>query len=338
MDFFFRKHLPRHALDGGVGSESFKVNSQPTKPLLSFWSRNRLERSVGEVIVGTNDVLKKRSSFEKASLGLAVCYEEVIVIEGRNFPALQQCIPLLFEILKFWNSADEGFVVNGHLLKFTSHELIKQKFLTGLLNRGDEIKWKIYLVLQNVTNEEVEQLGADLNALQNQKILPDDDVIFQSGNIVINRGDIDDILTNQYLADNHVDAFAFLLSEKRRIMPKEFQNYLYISPLYRAYRGYKQNFEMFIQHINPDSIRDIKLIVQPICFKGHWVLIIERLKDKIKQIHEDKTGVFSSDITTWKLQTVSEIPTQSNEYDCRIFICKYMEREPYFDRKRTGLL
>ncbi|KAH0468765.1 hypothetical protein IEQ34_001997 [Dendrobium chrysotoxum] len=57
-----------------------------------------------------------------------------------KFPAFQQCIPLLFEILKFWNAADEGFVVNGHLLKFTSDEV---SLLTGLPNRGDEIKWKV---------------------------------------------------------------------------------------------------------------------------------------------------------------------------------------------------
>ncbi|KAH0470257.1 hypothetical protein IEQ34_001815 [Dendrobium chrysotoxum] len=114
----------------------------------------------------------------------------------------------------------------------------------------------------------------------------------------------------------------------------------------KANRGYKQNFEMFIQHINRDSFRDSKLIVQLIYFKGHWVLIIGRLKDKvwklydslpnpehkaicsevIKQIHEDKAGAFPSDITTWKLQTVLGVPTQLNEYDCGIFVCKYMER------------
>ncbi|KAH0466150.1 hypothetical protein IEQ34_006253 [Dendrobium chrysotoxum] len=103
-----------------------------------------------------------------------------------------------------------------------------------------------------------------------------DDVIFQSGNILINRGDIDDILTNQYFFDNHL------------------------------YKGYKHDYQMFIQHITPDSVRESKLI--------------------IKQIHEDKAGVFPSDITTWKLQTVRGIPTQSNEYDCGIFVCKYMER------------
>ncbi|PKU66568.1 Putative defensin-like protein 165 [Dendrobium catenatum] len=28
-----------------------------------------------------------------------------------KFPAFQQCIPLLFEVLKFWSPADEGFIV-----------------------------------------------------------------------------------------------------------------------------------------------------------------------------------------------------------------------------------
>ncbi|PKU86460.1 hypothetical protein MA16_Dca017021 [Dendrobium catenatum] len=39
------------------------------------------------------------------------------------FPAFQQCIPLLFEILKFWSPADEGFIVLGHVLKFTTDEV-----------------------------------------------------------------------------------------------------------------------------------------------------------------------------------------------------------------------
>ncbi|KAH0451535.1 hypothetical protein IEQ34_018834 [Dendrobium chrysotoxum] len=115
-----------------------------------------------------------------------------------------------------------------------------------------------------------------------------DDVIFQSGNILINRGDIDDILTNQYFSDNHL------------------------------YKGYKHDYQMFIQHITPDSVRESKLIIQPICFQSHWVLIVGKLKEKvwklydslpnpehkaictevIKQIHEDKAGVFPSDITT----------------------------------------
>ncbi|PKU84757.1 hypothetical protein MA16_Dca008167 [Dendrobium catenatum] len=45
-----------------------------------------------------------------------------------KFPAFQQCIPRLFEILKFWSPVDEGFIVLGHVLKFTSDEVA---FLIG---------------------------------------------------------------------------------------------------------------------------------------------------------------------------------------------------------------
>ncbi|KAH0455678.1 hypothetical protein IEQ34_015710 [Dendrobium chrysotoxum] len=165
-------------------------------------------------------------------------FRNLKIYQFLKFPAFQQCIPLLFEILKFWNAADEGFVVNCHLFKFTSDEV---SLLTGLPNIGDEIKWKIWFLEHfscnkssnldsrphflrwegntnmyytqdsatklfkfsknnekahlkrnnsttksnwNVTDEEVEQLGADLNALQNRDIRPDmDDVIFQTGNI-----------------------------------------------------------------------------------------------------------------------------------------------------------
>ncbi|KAH0449513.1 hypothetical protein IEQ34_020205 [Dendrobium chrysotoxum] len=122
-----------------------------------------------------------------------------------KFPAFQQCIPLLFEILKFWNAADEGFVVNGHLLKFTSDEV--SLLTANNVNEFNSINWAacirnfmvnefntitdkfamekslgyindffplllIYLVLQDVTNEEAEGLGADLNAIQNLESRP----------------------------------------------------------------------------------------------------------------------------------------------------------------------
>ncbi|KAH0451336.1 hypothetical protein IEQ34_018635 [Dendrobium chrysotoxum] len=59
-------------------------------------------------------------------------------------------------------------------------------------------------------------------------------------------------------------------------MKDKFQPYLYISSLYR----------------------ESNLIVQPVVFKDHWTLIIGRLKEKITHLHEEKQGVFRSDITT----------------------------------------
>ncbi|KAH0453853.1 hypothetical protein IEQ34_018177 [Dendrobium chrysotoxum] len=153
-----------------------------------------------------------------------------------------------------------------------------------------------------------------------------DDVIFQSGNILINRGDIDDILTNQYFSDNHVDSFAFLLSEKIRIIPKEFQKYLYISPLYRLYKCYKHDYQMFIQHITPDSVRESKLIVQPICFQSHWVLIVGKLKEKVWKLYDSLPNPEHKAIYTEVIKQIHEDKTESNEYDYGIFVCKYMER------------
>ncbi|KAH0449483.1 hypothetical protein IEQ34_020175 [Dendrobium chrysotoxum] len=83
---------------------------------------------------------------------------------------------------------------------------------------------------------------------------------------------------------------------------------------------------MFVQHINPDSIKESNLIVQPIIFSKHWILIIGRLKERIKSLHEDTEGAFTSDIIKWNLQTVRGITTQSNDVDYGIFVCKYMEK------------
>ncbi|KAI0508112.1 hypothetical protein KFK09_014246 [Dendrobium nobile] len=206
------------------------------------------------------------------------------------------------------------------------------------------------------------------------------------------------LLTNDWLADNHVDAFAFFLLEQSRLMAEKFHPYLYISPLYRVsinnililfftlvfpyrtkllqvYKSYSMDYQIFINHINPVSIQESKLIVLPIIHEKHWVLLVGKLKEKvwkmydslpnpehknichtvvssnsyfklypdyyvyihninfynvlfvqIKYLHEDTTGCFSSDITKWNVQAVRGIPTQSNNYDCGIFVCKYMEK------------
>ncbi|KAI0488977.1 hypothetical protein KFK09_028818 [Dendrobium nobile] len=177
--------------------------------------------------------------------------------------------------------------------------------------------------------------------------------IFVSGNIEIKRSDIDILLTNDWLGDNHVDAFAYFLLEQSRLMAEKFQRYLYISPLYMVYKSLNLDYQIFIEHINPVSVQQSKLIVQPIIYEKHWVLLVGKLKEKvwklydslsnpehkhichkvINYLHEDAVGCFSSDITKWNVQAVRGIPTQTNSYDCGIFVCKYMEKAVL--RKKT---
>ncbi|KAL0918425.1 hypothetical protein M5K25_010434 [Dendrobium thyrsiflorum] len=54
------------------------------------------------------------------------------------FPAFQQNIPLMYELLKCWDSTEEGFKIKDQLLKFSTDEVA---ILTGLPNTGVEIIW-----------------------------------------------------------------------------------------------------------------------------------------------------------------------------------------------------
>ncbi|KAH0466962.1 hypothetical protein IEQ34_004200 [Dendrobium chrysotoxum] len=185
----------------------------------------------------------------------------------------------------------------------------------------------IYFVLKNVTDEEVEQLGVDLNALQNKKsvqICIPSNFIHQTQKIHTSPPHFPHsphVEPPQSSPQSPTQPSSQPATRPPTEQPLATKWFTVQNKLMKAYRGYKQVFEIFIQYINPDSVRKSKLIVQPICFKGHLVLIIGRLKDKvwklydllpnpeykaictevIKQIHEDKAGVFPSDITTWKL-------------------------------------
>ncbi|PKU65288.1 hypothetical protein MA16_Dca026167 [Dendrobium catenatum] len=69
-------------------------------------------------------------------------------------------------------------------------------------------------------------------------------------------------------------------------MTEKFQRYLYISPLYRVFKSYNQDYQIFIKHINPVSVKESKLIVQPIIYDKHWVLLIEKLKEKVWKMYD----------------------------------------------------
>ncbi|PKU61832.1 hypothetical protein MA16_Dca026590 [Dendrobium catenatum] len=69
-------------------------------------------------------------------------------------------------------------------------------------------------------------------------------------------------------------------------MADKFQRYLYVSPLYRVYKSFNQDYQIFIQHINPVSVKESKLIVQPIIFEKHWVLLIGKLREKVWKMYD----------------------------------------------------
>jgi len=77
--------------------------------------------------------------------------------------------------------------------------------------------------------------------------------VFSSGNVMISRRMIDEILSDSYLDNDHIDAFAILLNEKSKISPDEYQKYLYISPIYwvsiLVYFIYNFLFELFNSYI-----------------------------------------------------------------------------------------
>ncbi|KAH0453136.1 hypothetical protein IEQ34_017460 [Dendrobium chrysotoxum] len=58
------------------------------------------------------------------------------------------------------------------------------------------------------------------------------DIIYSAGNIHIFRSQIDELLTNQYLDNNHIDALAILLAEKSKLCPTLYQPFIHVSSMY----------------------------------------------------------------------------------------------------------
>ncbi|KAH0466484.1 hypothetical protein IEQ34_003722 [Dendrobium chrysotoxum] len=110
------------------------------------------------------------------------------------------------------------------------------------------------------------------------------DTIFSSGNIIISRCGMDELLFDVYLNNVHLDAFAILLNEKSKLSSNKYHKFLYISPMYWSYK--------------------------------------ERVP---KILYKNTKETFDSKITNWKFQTVKSVPTQINNVDCGMYICKYMK-------------
>ncbi|KAL0917117.1 hypothetical protein M5K25_012164 [Dendrobium thyrsiflorum] len=176
--------------------------------------------------------------------------------------------------------------------------------------------------------------------------LAGEDVVFSSGNIILNRRDIDHILLDDCLDNFHIDAYAFFVDRKAKAIPAIYQPYLYISPMHRILNDYKDPSDIYIKHINKETLRRTHLLIIPIIHNNHWTLLVGRLKERVWKLYDslpnpqhkdicvtvindlfkDLNKCFDADITKWRINIVRGTPTQSNSFDCGMFVCKYMDK------------
>ncbi|KAI0520210.1 hypothetical protein KFK09_007681 [Dendrobium nobile] len=103
--------------------------------------------------------------------------------------------------------------------------------------------------------------------------------------------------------------------------------------------------KQYVSHINKDAVTASNFLLLPVHDNDHWTLMVAYLKHStwyffdslpnpmhrdvlpqvINHLHEETQGSFHTDIRSWKVQEAEGIPTQTNGYDCGMFICKYME-------------
>ncbi|KAH0469012.1 hypothetical protein IEQ34_002244 [Dendrobium chrysotoxum] len=154
--------------------------------------------------------------------------------------------------------------------------------------------------------------------------------VFSSGNVIIYRSQIDELITDQYLDNNHVDAFARTLAEKNKISPGLYKPFIFVS-----------SFQWFVNHINKDSIRTVDLLLIPVIHNDHWTLLVGNLIKKcwafydslhkathvailpevIKHFYEETQRVFvDNDIRQWPISLVVDALTQKNSFDCGMFV------------------
>ncbi|PKU79790.1 Putative ubiquitin-like-specific protease 1B [Dendrobium catenatum] len=82
-----------------------------------------------------------------------------------------------------------------------------------------------------------------------------------------------------------------------------------------------------------------------LCHDQHWTLLVRIvkkkycaffysspkathraiLKDFVHKLHEDVGQTFDTNIREWTINYLNGVPTQENNIDCNMFMCKYME-------------
>ncbi|KAH0466423.1 hypothetical protein IEQ34_003661 [Dendrobium chrysotoxum] len=136
------------------------------------------------------------------------------------FPPFRQNMPLLYELLKCWDISKEGFIIKGNLLKFIANEValltekamslfatLKEKHKAGEVVCADSV-----VVQRKPANTTMEYGGKEFHTQEQQSFMDDcfkkynykNIPIFSSGNVVVTRGHIDELITDNYLTNDHV--------------------------------------------------------------------------------------------------------------------------------------
>ncbi|KAH0452582.1 hypothetical protein IEQ34_019881 [Dendrobium chrysotoxum] len=192
------------------------------------------------------------------------------------------------------------------------------------------------------------------------------DLIYLAGNVQIFRSQIDKLLMDQYLDNNHIEAFTIMLAEKNKLRLGHYHPFIFISSLHWGSTLYKYESKRYVSHISKESIRAFNFLLMPVADQSHWTLLVGDLKSLAwiffdflpnsthravllyviyteqyravynictewylaissgtKQYH--KEDYFEGDIRNWHLSIAAGIPTQTNGFDCGMFVCKYME-------------
>ncbi|KAH0464105.1 hypothetical protein IEQ34_006891 [Dendrobium chrysotoxum] len=117
-------------------------------------------------------------------------------------------------------------------------------------------------------------------------------------------------------------------------------------PLLISYKARDPLTKLFIKYIHYDAVKSCNILLQPVIEGLHWTLLVGMLKENkwkfynslpnpmhksihpkiITAFYKDTKGAFDSDITRWSLYLIKGVLTKINNIDCRMFVCKYMEK------------
>ncbi|KAH0464329.1 hypothetical protein IEQ34_007115 [Dendrobium chrysotoxum] len=68
------------------------------------------------------------------------------------------------------------------------------------------------------------------------------------------------------------------------------------------------------------------LLLIPLIHNNHWTLLVENLIKKVWELYDSlPKATHIAIIPEVPIRPVLDAPTQKNSFDCRMFICKYME-------------